>query len=112
MSTPLSWVQKNYHCYKNFERRKQWELFLNIVFFLVPLLMVQNTKVARNDFVLKICPGWDINTIAVVSNDDDSALESDITTKSYISRDGQVIKFQNVGDGLETLQEIFDLEYV
>ena len=73
--------------------------------------MIQNTKVARDDFVLQIGSRGDINTIAMVSNNDDSSFESNITAEGDISRDGQVVKFQNIWDGLKTLQEVFHLEW-
>ena len=47
--------------------------------------------------------------ISVISNDDDSSFEGDAPTEGHITRDGQVVQFQDVRNTFEAFQKIFHL---
>ena len=41
--------------------------------------MVEYAQVAGDDFVLKDCTGWDIDTVALICNYDNSSLQTPAT---------------------------------
>jgi len=60
--------------------------------------MIQDTEISRDDFVFKEGSRWNIDSFTMVRNDDHSTLECDIFSKSDITADCQMIKFQHVRD--------------
>lgn len=72
--------------------------------------MIQNTKVARNDFVFKDCTIRDVNCVSFVGDDNDSSFEWNASSKCDVSWYSQVIQFQKIGNGLESLKKIFNLQ--
>ena len=55
--------------------------------------MIQDAQIARDDFVLKRCPGRNIDPVAMIGNDYHGALEGDSFAKGYIARDRHMISF-------------------
>ena len=51
-------------------------------------LMIQNAHVARHDFVLQNCTAWNIDSVTVICNDDNSSLFAhDSTQKRKTNED-------------------------
>ena len=71
--------------------------------------MIQNSQVARNNLVFKDSTSWNVNSVSMVGNDDYSSFQSNSSSKSYVSRNGQMVEFQNVGNGSKSAEEFFDL---
>ena len=75
----------------------------------IPGQTYDHVEVTREQPVLEDAAIRDINALTLVCNDDDSPAQGDVTTEVHISSDGQVVKFQNLGDLLESLLELLDL---
>ena len=72
--------------------------------------MVENTQVARDHLVLEHRTRRNIDARAVVGDDDDSALQRDLLSDRDITRNRQVVELQEVGDALEAIRVIIDLQ--
>merc|ERR1712008_198560 len=67
--------------------------------------------VSRHNFVLKDGSRWDIDTLTMISNDYNCAFENNFafSSKSNISRDGQMIKLQDIRSCSNSPNKIIDL---
>jgi hypothetical protein len=71
--------------------------------------MINNGHVSRYQLVLQDTTIREINTITLIGNDNDRAPEGNILAKPNITRDGQMIQLENVGNGAEPLLEVTNL---
>ena len=56
------------------------------------MLMIKNPKISRHNFIFKYGSIWDINTVSVISYDDDRTFQRNSFTKSDISRNGKMVQ--------------------
>jgi len=67
--------------------------------------MVENAEVAGDDLVLQDGPRGNIDAVAVIGDDDDRSLQSDILAEPHVARDRQMIQFQKIGNFLGSATE-------
>ena len=72
-------------------------------------LMVQNSQISRHDLVLQDGSSGDIDPVPVVGDDDDRSPEADTLPEGDITRHGEVVQLQHVGDRPEPGEEGGDL---
>lgn len=70
------------------------------------VLMVKNSEVARNNLVLETGTVRYVYLVSMIGNYDDCTLENDPLAKVDISRDGEVVEFQDVGNGGKPLGKV------
>jgi len=68
-------------------------------------LMIQNAQVARDDLILENRTRWNIDSVSVIRNDDDRALETDILAKGHIAGNSQMVSLEHVRNGFEAARE-------
>ena len=73
------------------------------------LLMVENPEVTRDNLVFKDSAVRDVDLVPMVGNDDNCAFEDNTLPEVDVSRHGQVVELQNVGDGGEPLAKVTHL---
>lgn len=87
--------------------------------------MLKDSKIARDDLILKDGTGWNIDSITMVGNDDhrtlqhrrwpspsqirDTHSQRNAFAEGHIARHRQTVQLQTVGDALKSGEEIFDL---
>eukprot|EP00041_Stephanoeca_diplocostata_P008568 m.126736 g.126736 ORF g.126736 m.126736 type:complete len:121 (+) comp17387_c0_seq1:1494-1856(+) len=71
-------------------------------------LVIQNAKIARDDFVLQEGVGWDVNPFALVRNDDDRAFQCHVAPEVDVTTNREVIKLEKFGDGFKSAQKRVD----
>lgn len=59
--------------------------------------MLQNTERSCNDNVLQHRAVGDVNLLALLTDTDNGALESDALAEHNVTSDGQMVKLQNLG---------------
>lgn len=71
--------------------------------------MLQNTERSCNDNVLQHRAVGDVNLLALLTDTDNGALESDALAEHNVTSDGQMVKLQNLGHVGDSLLEVADL---
>lgn len=71
--------------------------------------MLQDAQIAGNDSILQDRAIWNVNGLSVVNNDDNSSLQGDVSAKTDVTGDGQVIQLQNLRHVRNSLLEVVDL---
>lgn len=69
-------------------------------------LMLEQTERALDDNVLKDGARRNINGLTLGGNNNDSALEGDATAQVHSTSNGEVVQFENFGDGGDMLLEV------
>ena len=54
--------------------------------------MIKNPEISRHNFIFKYGSIWDINTVSVISYDDDRTFQRNSFTKCDISRNGEMVQ--------------------
>ena len=72
--------------------------------------MIKNPEISRHNFIFKYGSIWDINTVSVISYDDDRTFQRNSFTKCDISRNGKMVQLQDIGDRRKSWQELLDLK--
>jgi hypothetical protein len=68
-------------------------------------LVIENAQVARDNLILQDRTRWNIDSVSVIRNYDDRALETDILAKGNIARNSQMVSLEHVGNGFEAARE-------
>jgi len=71
--------------------------------------MAVDAQIAGDNLIVQNRTRRNIDTVAVIGNDDHRALQRNILAKRHITGHRQMIQFQHVRNALETIQEIFHL---
>lgn len=71
--------------------------------------MLQNAQVSSDDNIFQDCSVWNVNGLTIVDNNDDSALQGDISAKVDVTCDGQVVQLQDLWHVRDSLLEVVDL---
>ena len=71
---------------------------------MVVFLVFQDVEAARNDLVLEDGTVGNVQVFTIVRNDDHSSFESHVGSEDDVTRGGEVVEFDDVGDlALESL---------
>ena len=65
--------------------------------------MVENSQIAGYNFVLQDCSGWNVDPVAMVSDDDDGPLEDDSLAEGHVAGHSQVVQLQQIRNGRKPL---------
>ena len=89
-------------------------------------LVIENAQVAGDNLILKDRTRWNIDSVSMIRNDNDSSLitillirlkfnllnylETDILAKRNITRNSQMIGLKHIGNGFEAAREFRHLK--
>lgn len=62
-------------------------------------LVLNDVKFTGDNFVFENGARGDVDTSAMVGDDDDSALESDFSAEVNVTGDGELVEFEKIGNG-------------